>query len=59
MTNWAAVGAIAAVLGLLQLPIVLGVGAIWRWARGIDRRLDVIEARSHERRKDDPPPYDG
>lgn len=53
--NWAEVGAIAAILALFEVPLMVLGGAMWRWARTVDRRLDAIEARSHRVRRTDLP----
>lgn len=52
--NWGAIGAVAAILGLFEAPLIAIGLLMWGWAKDIDRRLTRIEARSHERRHDDP-----
>lgn len=51
--NWAELGAIAAILALFEVPLLALAGAAYRWACNVDRRLDVIESRSHHRRASD------
>jgi hypothetical protein len=58
MVNWGQVGAIAAVLALIEAPVIIVVSAGWRWVRSVDRRLAEIESRSHQRRHTDPPEND-
>ena len=55
MVNWGEVGAVAAILALVEVPAVAAVVAGYRWVKQVDERLTRIESRSHERRRDDPP----
>ena len=54
LVNWAMVAAIAGIVAILEAPLLLVSGAVWRWAKSVDERLDVIEARSKRVRKTDP-----
>jgi hypothetical protein len=55
MVNWSEVGVAVGAVGVVQVPVILMFTAAYRWVRDVDERLDRIESRSHERRKDDPP----
>jgi hypothetical protein len=55
MVNWAEVGAVAAILALVEVPAVAAVVAGYRWVKDVNARLERIEARSHQRRASDPP----
>ena len=52
--NWSMIAAIAGIVAILEAPLLIVSGGIWRWARTVDQRLDVIEARSKRVRKTDP-----
>jgi hypothetical protein len=51
--DWTEVAAITGIVAVLEAPLIALAGAAWRWARSVDRRLGVIEARSHLRREGD------
>jgi hypothetical protein len=55
MVNWGAVGAIAGVVAILEVPVIILLTAGTRWVKDVNKRLRRIEARSHERRAGDPP----
>jgi hypothetical protein len=55
MVNWAEVGAVAAILALVEVPAIAAVVAGYRWVKDVNARLERIEARSHQRRASDPP----
>ena len=55
MVDWGAVGAIAGLLALVEAPAIIAVAAGYRWVKDVNRRLQRIEDRSHQRRWDDPP----
>ena len=54
MVNWTAVGAVAGIVTVVEAPVFLVVGSGYRWVKKVNKRLARIEARSHERRRDDP-----
>lgn len=45
--NWAAVGAVAGILALLEVPIWAGVRSIRSWVREVDKRLTSLEETHH------------
>jgi hypothetical protein len=55
MVNWAEVGAVAAILALVEVPAIAAIVAGYRWVKSVNERLERIEARSHQRRANDPP----
>jgi hypothetical protein len=48
------VGALVGILAVLEAPVLLVVSWGYRWVRDVDERLDRIEARSKQFRRDDP-----
>lgn len=47
LMNWAAVGAVAGILALLEVPLWALVRSIRSWVRQVDKRLALLEDTHH------------
>lgn len=56
--NWSEVGAIAAIVAVIEAPMLLVVTWGIGWVRDVNRRLARIESRAQRVRHDDPPGYE-
>lgn len=50
---WSVIGAVSGLLALFEAPILVGLGAAWRWSRRIEARLEAIESRGRQVRRGD------